>query len=117
MSLDFYLEETKKTIPTGCPCQIVEVYEANITHNLTQMASEAGLYEILWRPTENGFKYARSIINDLEAGLDRLKANPEHFKQFNPKNGWGNYELLVEFTENVLAACREKPGAVLRTCT
>jgi hypothetical protein len=27
-----------------------EMYSANITHNLGDMASEAGIYEALWRP-------------------------------------------------------------------
>ena len=44
MSLDIYL------IPPRCEhCgERGEGYDANITHNLGRMASEAGIYEVLW---------------------------------------------------------------------
>lgn len=31
----------------------VELFEANITHNLNKMAKEVGIYEYLWRPDED----------------------------------------------------------------
>jgi hypothetical protein len=106
-----------------------EVYGANITHNLGRMASEAGLYEALWRPyqliegydipeddddAEYAFErenkvLAKDIIPHLEKGLKELKERPEHYKTFNPSNGWGSYKGLVKFTENYLEACREYP--------
>src|ERR1700735_5592401 len=90
MSLDFYLErevtETKS------------VYEANITHNLGCMASEAGLYYPLWHPDEGGIITAKQLIPLLEFGLIVLRNNPEKFKKHNPENGWGNYDNLFNFT-------------------
>ena len=91
--------------------EVNEVYQANITHNLNKMADEAGLYEVLWRPDEVGFTKACQLIPLLVAGLAKLKANPKHFRQFNPSNGWGSYEGLVRFVENYLSACREYPDA------
>lgn len=87
------------------------VYKANITHNLGRMADEAGLYQALWRPDENSYEYAYQIIDVLETGLARLQSDPDHFKQFNPKNGWGDYDGLVMFVQRYLNACKQYPAA------
>ncbi len=95
---------------------ITRVYEANITHNLNTMAKEAGLYEVLWRPEDIGVVYAKDIILKLNTGLILLKSDPERFKQFNPKNGWGTYENLVKFVEDYYQACLKTPHATIDIC-
>ena len=90
-----------------------EVYSANITHNLGEMARYAGIYKALWRPEEIGKVKASEIIDLLEKGLVDLKARPEYFKQFNSPNGWGMYEHFVPFVEEYLKACREYPDAFI----
>ena len=87
------------------------VYSANITHNLNTMAENAGIYEALWRPEEISITKALQLIAPLSAGLTLLKVDPARFKTFNPENGWGNYEGLVEFVANYLAACEQYPSA------
>jgi hypothetical protein len=87
------------------------VYSANITHNLNTMARESGLYDPLWRPEEVGIQTARQLIPILTDGLSKLKAEPDRFRVFNPKNGWGTYEGLVGFVERYLAACEQYPEA------
>lgn len=104
MSLDVYLEEVKPT----------EVYGANITHNLVEMAREAVLYWALWHPEELGVTKAKELIDHLQMGLERLKADPEKYRAFNPENGWGSYEGFMEFVEKYLKACRENPDATVR---
>ena len=101
MSLDVYLTEIKE----------VDVYSQNITHNLTEMADEAGIYQHLWRPEEIGITKAKQLIKPLGLGLRLLKSDPERFKKFNSPNGWGVYEHFVEFVENYLTACKEFPKA------
>ena len=101
MSLDFYLRQIQPTI----------VFDRNITHNLSEMASEAGIYEVLWHPNEHGYLKARQIISILDDGLKLLKVEPERFKKFNSPNGWGMYEHFVPFVEAVLEACKEYPDA------
>lgn len=101
MSLDITLTATRTTT----------VYESNITHNLTRMASEAGLYEYLWRPEELGIRHAEELIAPLRNGLSLLKSDPERFRQFDAANGWGRYSHLVNFVEQYLAACEENPDA------
>lgn len=101
MSLDVRLT---KMMPT-------QVYERNITHNLGKMAVAAGIYTHLWRPDEIGIKTAGELIEPLAAGLARLVAEPDKFKEFNPGNGWGDYEGLVGFVTEYLAACQEHHDA------
>lgn len=104
MSLDFYLVEP----------QIVDVYSGNITHNLGGMARAAGIYQVLWRPEEIGVERAEQAVPLLMAGLEKLRADPAHFETFNAPNGWGLYEHFVPFVEEVLAACKAHPRAIIR---
>lgn len=90
-----------------------ELWWRNITHNLGRMADEAGIYQCLWRPDENGISIARQMIEPLEAGLALLHSDPERFRQLNPSNGWGSYEGLVEFVTECLDACRDHPDAAV----
>lgn len=94
----------------------VEVYDANITHNLAEMADKAGVYHALWRPEEKGWKRAKDIIAALEDGLQRLKDNREYYEQFNSPNGWGTYEHFVPFVEAYLEACKKYPKAKIEVC-
>ena len=86
-------------------------YSGNITHNLSEMARKAGIYEALWRPEEIAATKAKDIISILETGLDRLKSRPQYFRKFDSPNGWGRYEHFVEFVAEYLAACKEHPEA------
>jgi len=103
MSLDVSLSAMRET----------QVFDANITHNLGEMASHAGIYTALWRPEEIGITTAKELAPILEKGLIDLKADPERFKKFNPANGWGDYDGLVRFVEKYLAACKENHDAVI----
>ena len=107
MSLDVLLTEVRPT----------EVYSANITHNLAQMAKEAGFYLHLWHPDLLGITKASELIEPLEKGLQLLKADPQRFDQFNAPNGWGKREDLVRFVREYLEACREHPEAIVNTDT
>ena len=88
-----------------------EVYSGNITHNLGGMADEAGIYQYLWRPDELNIEKAAELIVPLSKGLSKLQADPERFKEFNPSNGWGDYEGLVDFVREYLVACEQYPDA------
>ena len=96
------------------------------------MANEVGLYEALWRPyqlksnwnpTENyneEYEFETSnpsqafeVISYLKNGIENLKENPEYYKTFNPENGWGNYDGLLEFAEEYLQVCEKFPNAII----
>jgi len=110
------------------------LFDANITHNLTDMAEEAGIYEACWRPyrlhpdykemddydEEYDFEIhhpmqAKDIIHLLEKGLADLKARPKYFKKFDASNGWGTYEHFVPWVSKYLEACKENPNAIIET--
>lgn len=90
------------------------VYWANITHNLAKMATEAGIYKALWRPEEIGATKASDLIERVEAGLKKLKADPAYFAQFNASNGWGLYEHFVPWVSKYLQALKEYPEAAIK---
>lgn len=110
MSLDVYLEEMQ---PVG-------VYDANITHNLGKMASQVKvsdtltLYDILWHADEHGFTQAEQIAELLDVGFNELLADPDRYKQFNPPNGWGTYDNLVNFVYKYRNACWDHPQASIK---
>lgn len=110
MSLDVDLMVTQPT----------SVYSANITHNLGKMASEVKLdggltlYDVLWRPDEHGMVFAKDISELLDEGFNILLSDPEKFKQYNPENGWGEYDGLVNFVYSYRNACWDTPNAELR---
>jgi len=93
--------------------ECIELYEANVTHNLNTMADHAGIYKALWRPEEIEAYQAKDIIEVLEQGLNKLKNKPEHYKQFNPTNGYGTYDNFVIWVENYLNACKKYPNAMI----
>lgn len=90
------------------------VYDANITHNLSKMAAEAGIYECLWRPDEHGITTAGQVADRLSLGLADMLLRPGHYKSLNPSNGWGDYQGFVEWCEKYLSACRKYPQALVR---
>lgn len=137
MGLDIYLMGKEKDVVCGC-CghkqkEKEELYSAAITHNLGEMAGEAGIYEALWRPhrlkkgyniPENDNKAewefedkietkAKELISVIEKGLKDLKKRPEYFKKFNSPNGWGMYKYFVPFVEKYLMALKENPESVV----
>lgn len=89
------------------------VYSANITHNLSRMASEAGLYDELWRPNEVGITTARQLIEPLAKGFALLTSDPARFEKFNAENGWGLHKNFVPFVGNYLKACVDNPDAIV----
>lgn len=98
-----------------------EVWSGNITHNLTEMAEDClsfeeeyqhyTLYGLLWRETQQPFTgdYLNVYIAHLAYCLYVLKNNPKRFKKFNPENGWGTYEQLVNFVEDFIKALITMP--------
>jgi hypothetical protein len=106
--------------------QPVSIYSGNITHNLGKMAREVqyglewegdgelSLYDVLWRPDEHGFVYAKDISDLLDIGWNILLSDPEKYKRYNPENGWGSYDGLCNFVYNYRNACWDNPEAELR---
>ena len=89
MSLDIYLTAVIET----------EVVSKNITHNVSGMWTEAGIYNSLYN---SAGKRAKEVLPNLEVGLALMKAYPERFKKHSAKNGWGTYEQAVPWLEDLI---------------
>lgn len=123
MGLAVYLEDsTPITVENTCSCcghvvtekMLKEYFNNRITHNLASMANACGLYEVIWRPEENGIEIAAQLIPFLKEGLKMLEEDEEKILHLNPENGWGSYEYLVRFVEKYLKACEKFPNANVR---
>lgn len=128
MSLDVYLIDPTATY-ADC------LYNSNITHNLGEMATRAGIYEALWRPyrlredynvpagdhrAEQDFEdsvtvKARDIVDVVERGLKDLKERPDYFRQFDSPSGWGRYDDFVLFVKEYLAKLKKYPESIVAT--
>lgn len=121
MSLDIYLygeEVTEEAICQHCGSKYTEVYRelhftANITHNLSRMAEEAGIYDCLWDPQKAGIEVASQISPMLASAIKLMEADPAHFKKFDSDNGWGTYDQFVPWLKELLEACQEYPDATI----
>lgn len=109
MSLDVWLDVTIDL--GGTEPVTVDLFSANITHNLNQMAAAVGIYEPVWRPDEIGITTAGELIEPLETGIKKLKANPDEYRPLSAKNGWGTYDQFIPWLEEYLVACRKYPKA------
>ena len=122
MSLDFYLI-APEPVEVQCPycthksLEQKRLFSANITHNLGEMANKAGIYKHLWHPDEINIQTAKELVEPLTEGLQKLKNDPEYYKEFNASNNWGMYVHFVPFVEEVLKACEEFPEAEVKTST
>lgn len=136
-NVELTVEQVKEKFPNyefdSSPDIVFEdcVFEYNITHNLNKMAMECGLYEAMWRPymlhpdftTEvDEYKFesshemkASDIEQKLSEGLTELENNPEKYKEFNPENGWGTYDGLVQFAKKYLEVVNDYPNAIIET--
>lgn len=94
------------------------VFEWNITHNLGEMADQVKigdhtLYQYLWRPEEIGVTHARQLIDPLSQGWLFMLSNQERLEKFNPANGWGDFDGLLEFVEAYIKAAVKYPDATI----
>ena len=89
------------------------VFEWNITHNLNRMADRSGFYKAAWRPDESGWDKASDISDQLLDGVSFMLKNKKELEAFNPDNGWGSYEGLLEFAFAYARACFENPEATI----
>jgi len=113
MGLDIYLLEKSRS---GDREDEGDVWVGGITHNLTTMAKEAGIYKLIWRPEEVNCCKAKDVTTELELALIDLEERPKHFKKFNPPNKWGNYANLVEFVKKYIDASKEYSEFYIHAC-
>jgi len=101
-----------------CGCES-EGWTANITHNLIDMALEAGIYEVVWHPEKAGVTKAEQLITPLREAVAAMKADPARFERYEYAKGvtpkWGSYKNFVPWLEAYLEACEARPEARVST--
>lgn len=103
MSYDVYLE-----MSTGGEHD-VEAFWRNHTSNTAGIWRTAGI-----DLAECDGRRASSVAEGLAVAVDRIKRNPERYREFEPDNGWGTVESTLEFLEAILAACIAHPATTMR---
>lgn len=108
MSIDVYLEMTRgKREP-------LVLFRCNITHNLTKMWAEAGIYSVIYDPTQ---PLAGELVKPLLAGLKLMGSDPPRFQKYDAPNGWGLYVHAVPWLAELTVQCALHPKAVYRINT
>ena len=58
----------------------------------------------------NGMDASESIPA-LVAGVAAMESDPEAYRAMNPPNGWGDYEVALDYLRKLLKACQDHPLA------
>lgn len=84
------------------------IHLGNITHNLADMATHVSvdygvsLYDTLWRSQSCCEGKLDSLRILWKRGLEILDRDREKLKRYNPSNGFGTHDDLIEFVRLVL---------------
>lgn len=114
-NVELSVDEVKKAYPDSevevREYEDNEVWHGNITHNMGKMAKQVSvsvytLYQLLWRPEETDLvpdgHPTQRYLDCLNIALEKLKAGKDKLLVYNPSNGWGNYDLLLQFASEYL---------------
>jgi hypothetical protein len=80
----------------NCPVcgRYEEGFWQNITHNLRDMAKEAGIYGIVWRTGKNGIKTAGQLIGPLRIAIALMKEEPRTIQEARRQKRVGDVSKL-----------------------
>jgi hypothetical protein len=67
-------------------------YDKNVTYNVSSMLKRAGFH-----PNVVDGMTAVNLRPIVSNAVCVMEDNKDYFRMFNPENGWGNYELCLEF--------------------
>lgn len=137
MSLDVYIKFKKKKAinynKTHSACgstmavhddneeEITCHWSANITHNMGKMASHipvsspmennTTLYDYVWRPEVRKETVNTTIMwRVLKEGIAYMINERLDLLQYNPSNGWGDYDSFLAWLINYKNMCEDNPG-------
>lgn len=132
MSLDLFAHlPTQRFNDVECYCTPVNIdhlsiytngaiHLGNITHNLADMASHVNvdygvsLYDTLWRSQDCCEGKLDKLRPLWEKGLDILERDRDRLKRYNPSNGFGDYDSLLEFVRLILVNSEKLVGINVR---
>ena len=96
-------------------CEYDCIHVGNITHNMNKMAEHVpvsdalNLYNVLWRPEESNLNTTDDIFDYVTTGVKYMIEHKDELLQYNPDNGWGDYDALLNFARCVGNACLLNP--------
>ena len=88
-------------------CGVGEFHE-NITSNVACMWRDAGC-----DLRELNDKKGKEAVKPLCDAINRMKADPEKYKEMNPPNGWGDYEGCLSYLMRFHDACYSNPEEII----
>jgi hypothetical protein len=82
-----------------------QIFDRNYTYNIAGIAKEAG-----FSVRDFDDKSGAEIVAILEPAIERMQKDPEHFRQFEPSNGWGDFDTFLELLESLLTITKKNPN-------
>lgn len=105
------------TSPPYCPCccrnyESVRVEAFNYTSNMAGAWDASGipLRDMDGMAVAEAIPILRAGIANIEADIE---ADPEAYRKFEPDNGWGNVERMLNWLRRILALCEQWPEGKL----
>lgn len=135
VSISFKKTKTIKMSRVACGstipvCNEDDMYEAeewsaNITHNMGEMASHVPinvgsrrgtLYDYVWRPEEQTppLETTDELLPILNQGISYMVARRKDLLQYDPSNGWGDYDSFLMWLIQYKEACEDYPGCKIK---
>jgi hypothetical protein len=88
----------------------VQLFNGNMTHNVTPMWRKAKVYEALY---ESQGKIAGEIKDVLQVGIKDMERSSKQYQKLNPANEWGDYDSALNFLREFTNACIQHPKATI----
>lgn len=86
----------------------------NLTYNLSKMFVQvSGGRSISDFMIHYNGVYANEIVDDAWEILTQIQDRKSELLQFNPENGWGTYDHLLETWEKFVVQLRANPDTIL----
>lgn len=88
------------------------IHNYNYTYNIYDMfkeaASKSELDSITSIKVLDGYPCAEvaGILKDI---ITEMRSDPEHYKTFNPENGWGSYQSFISVLQSIYEDCLDHP--------
>jgi hypothetical protein len=89
-----------------------ETYERNVTYNVSTMLKRAGFH-----PNVVDGMTAVQLRPVVSHAVCVMEDNPSYFELFNPENGWGSYENVMEFLVELSLYLKEAPDDYVMSVT
>ena len=92
----------------------VDIYETNITYNLSAMYYKAIDKDLGLKKLEG--MTCKEALPIIDKAIKDMVSNREEYEKLNPSNGWGTYEGLLKDFRDMRNVCEENPDGIFDIC-